>query len=161
MSHDALGEQFHEYRGQHQTWFEGASGAHEMHNAFPDYYEHPEWYHSRLNPNHPGYDAETRQYARDSNRAWDQTHNAVLAVRGKPKAEMDMYRAVPHGVTRIHQGDWVTPSEQYARIHAEGNLGSAGGHVLHARVQAEHLRNDGNYPPEFGYNGPDVEGTIR
>lgn len=70
---------------------------------------------------------------------------------------VDVYRAVPHGVHEINQGDWVTTNPDYAHQHGYGE-GARGSDwpVLHARVPAEHVWTDHNSEDEQGYQGPDL-----
>lgn len=70
---------------------------------------------------------------------------------------VDVYRAVPHGIHSINQGDWVTTNPDYAHQHGygEGPRGSDWP-VLHARVPAEHVWTDHNSEDEQGYQGPDI-----
>ncbi|QGJ94444.1 hypothetical protein SEA_ELITE2014_129 [Mycobacterium phage Elite2014] len=83
-----------------------------------------------------------------------ETMAAVALARGNPKARVTIYRAVPHGVTTINAGDWVSLSEDYAREHGD----TEGMTVLRATVRASQVWWDGNSLYEYGYDGPDTEG---
>lgn len=83
-----------------------------------------------------------------------ETMTAVARARGNPKARVTIYRAVPHGVTTINAGDWVSLSEGYAREHGA----TEGMTVLRATVRASQVCWDGNSLYEYGYDGPDTEG---
>jgi hypothetical protein len=145
----------HEYWGSHQPNIEGP-GAHEVDQIYPDYYERPALYHSFF----PRGSSADREFP-ENNRYHRETRQALMKVRGKPDALMRMYRAAPHGVEHINTGDWVTPSEQYARVHAYQTEHSADDWpVLHADVPAHHLRAAGDYIPEFGYSGPSVKARV-
>ncbi len=109
-------------------------GMHAAHEVYPDIHEHPEYYLSR-------HETSDRKVA-------DETMRALRSTRGRPDAEVPMYRAAPKHVTEIHPGDWVTPSRSYAQQHAagEGNF-----HVIKQTAKARHLLPSGDHPPEFGY----------
>lgn len=47
---------------------------------------------------------------------------AALKAKGKPDADIEIYRAVPKGVKEINSGDWVTTSPAYAKWHGENVL---------------------------------------
>ncbi|AGT13255.1 hypothetical protein SEA_TERMINUS_132 [Mycobacterium phage Terminus] len=83
-----------------------------------------------------------------------ETMTAVARACGNPKARVTIYRAVPHGVTTINAGDWVSLSEDYAREHGD----TEGMTVLRATVRASQVWWDGNSLYEYGYDGPDTEG---
>lgn len=137
------------YRGQHQPVVDEddaylSAGLHEMDRVYPDYYEHPEYYH-QFHTQDP-----------EANRYHQETLNAAMSHRGHPNRVTHMYRAVPKEVNTINTGDWVTPSRTYAKVHGEGALGG-NYRILHAIVPAKALRATGDYAPEFGYAGPPVK----
>ena len=71
-----------------------------------------------------------------------------------------IYRTVPDHVQGednvIHDGDWVTLSRAYARMH--GNLRYTDGfHVLSKVVPANHVYWDGQHLCEFGYDSRQFE----
>jgi len=72
---------------------------------------------------------------------------------GDPDDEVDIYRAVPHNVSTIHHGDWVTTDADYAHQHARQRHGPDWP-VLQARVPQKHVYSDENDPHEQGYQGP-------
>ena len=91
---------------------------------------------------------------------------AVHRVKGNPEAPVTIYRAVPHGVSHIRTGDWVSTSSEYARtMAADGGREDHDGEdnpdhdwpVLKATVPAKHVHTDGNDINEWGYNGPHIE----
>jgi hypothetical protein len=114
---------------------EWAAPMHDVRNALPLAYEHPEYY--------PGGDAESVRQLR--------------AAEGKPDHPVTVYRALPHGQASVNRGDWVSTSASYARRHGESNLSPhTPWHVVRATVPAKHLFNEG-YHTEWGYQGPDVQ----
>jgi len=129
-----------QYRGIHQPDLEGP-GIHNLDELFgPDVYKSPHFYGH-------GDKTNDREAAR-----------ALTRAQGNPEATVDIYRAVPHGVTSINSGDWVTTSPSYARGHAlHADDPSQDMPVLHAQVQAAHVRTGGNDILEWGYTGPPVE----
>ena len=75
---------------------------------------------------------------------------AAYKAKGKPDAEVTVYRAVPKGVKDINNGDWVTTSKNYAQNHGESALGGDY-EIISKKVKAKTLSSEG-YPYEFGYN---------
>ena len=67
-------------------------------------------------------------------------------------ATMFVYRAVPKNVkdSHIRNGDWVTPSREYAQL--EGESISGGYRIIAEEVPAKNLYWDGNSPAELGYD---------
>ena len=79
--------------------------------------------------------------------------SAVRAVKGRRHAIVTVYRAIPHGLkgAKINEGDWVTPSREYAKEHGRSNLNSKY-RVISKRVKAGHLFNDANSINEWGFH---------
>lgn len=75
---------------------------------------------------------------------------AALKTRGKPNAEVEIFRAVPKGVKDINSGDWVSTSKTYAKQHGETTLGGDY-EIISKKVPAKTLSTEG-YPYEYGYN---------
>jgi hypothetical protein len=75
---------------------------------------------------------------------------AAYKAKGKPDAEVTVYRAVPKGVKDINNGDWVTTSKNYAQNHGESAL-NGDYEIISKKVKAKTLSSEG-YPYEFGYN---------
>jgi len=75
---------------------------------------------------------------------------AALKARGKPDAEIEIFRAVPKGVNDINSGDWVSTSKAYAKQHGESTLNGEY-NVVSKKVKANTLSTEG-YPYEYGYN---------
>jgi len=82
------------------------------------------------------------------------------SLRGKPEAELTIYRAVPKGVSGvINPGDWVTPSRKYAELHAK-YFDETGADILEKKVKAKEVYSEGNSIFEFGWN-PKAPGDAR
>lgn len=80
------------------------------------------------------------------------------AARGNPGYQATIYRAVPHGVSVIDAGDWVTISLEYARQHAiQDDDPAHDWPVITAKVNAALLFSEGNDLCEFGYQGERLE----
>jgi nitroreductase len=78
---------------------------------------------------------------------------AVRAVKGKRHAFVTVYRAIPHGLkgAKINEGDWVTPSREYAKEHGRSNLNSKY-RVISKKVKAGHLFNNADSINEWGFH---------
>lgn len=121
-----------EYRGQHQPDPDGVP-MHEAETAFPDVYAHPEYYHF-------------------GSAAYDRSLSLITRVKGDPGARVTVYRAVPPGVERINPGDWVTPSREYAELHAAQDDDPANDWpVVKRNVKARELLTEGNDVNEWGW----------
>jgi hypothetical protein len=73
----------------------------------------------------------------------------IQSIKGKPDAEIEIFRAVPSSVKSINSGDWVTTTKEYAEQH----MGDAKGwHILSKKVKAKDVATDGNSIHEFGYD---------
>jgi hypothetical protein len=80
---------------------------------------------------------------------------AVQSHRGRPDANVTVYRAAPAHVTHINPGDWVTLSKSYAKQHAMQTDNPKEDWPVHAaQVPAHTVRNGGNDIVEWGYHGP-------
>jgi len=89
-----------------------------------------------------------------SNRAEDKKiHDLLVSIRNKPDAHVTIYRAVPKGVTKVNAGDWVTISEEYAKLHGESSVTARFGDydILHTTVHANEIYTDGNSLYEWSY----------
>lgn len=79
------------------------------------------------------------------------TVRILRRFRGKPDAEVTIYRAVPKDAPdEIIDGDWVTINPDYARQHGEGTL-RGDYKVISKTVRADDIYTDGNSIHEFGY----------
>ena len=122
-----------QYRDQHQpTATYGAPGHDLSQLVNEDIYEHPEWYFSM----HEKYN---RLGAR-----------VIQSIRGRPDADVKIYRAVPKGANQINPGDWVTTVPSYAQLHGEGRL-QGEYNLLTSTVKARELVWPGDSMVEFGW----------
>lgn len=129
-------EEFHTGRGYgvgHMPDIDGP-GIHEVDKTYPDFYEHPQWYHY-------------------GDHSYTESTRVIMGARGNPEKPVRIYRAVPKDVgDEINPGDWVTPSRSYAKQHGEGNLGDVPYKILSKTVPAKHVREgSGNSICEWGY----------
>ena len=131
-----------DYRWQHQPSALYGAPAHDLSVLMSDQvYDSPHWYFSTHEP-----------YSREGLKI-------IQDIRGKPDAEVTIYRAVPAGVTEINPGDWVTQVQSYARIHGESNIQrydidgpiGPGFTILSRTVTAKELVWPGDSPVEFGW----------
>ena len=93
----------------------------------------------------------------------EQSYNAIIKARNNPEAEIIIYRAVPKGIDRINDGDFVTLSPKYAELHASsgfvadplgvapGQVGGDAGVVITKKVKVKDVIWDANDVNEFGY----------
>lgn len=134
----------YDYRMHHQApGSEESAPMHDLSQIVPeDIYTKPHFY-TRISPDQP----------------WNlESWRAAKKVRGKPEAMVPIYRATPAGV--INPGDWVTPSEAYARQHAKHYEDPAlDMPVVSKVVPASHLHWDANDINEYGYNPPQESGA--
>lgn len=120
-----------DHRMQHQPDRTGAP-MHDVEGVFPDLYTRPELYVFG-----PEYRASIR---------------VIQGVRGKPDADVTVYRSVPHGVTEINPGDWVSPSRAYAAQHGmHATDPTQDLPVISRVVRASELRTEGNSVSEWGW----------
>jgi hypothetical protein len=107
--------------------------------------------------NGPRYYAPGPQFAGDEfGRSNRESYKVIAAVKGKPDAEVTIYRAVPNdpNITTINQGDFVTLSETYAKLHGAsgyGRMGDEPGKIISQKVKVRDIYFDGNDVNEFGY----------
>lgn len=102
-------------------------------NLMPgDVYDHPEWY-SAMEP-----------------KVIRETMTQLKKVRGKPDAELVIYRAGPVG--EMNPGDWISLSKEYARTHADAQ-DPENFKVWQAKVKAADVRWAMDDLAEFGYWG--------
>jgi hypothetical protein len=101
-----------------------------------------------------------------NNKAIDrEVFSALRAARGKPDADVMIYRAVPKDVNAINPGDWVSTSKAYAKGHGESALGGDY-RILEQKAKAGELYMAGD-PQEFGWHPKEtsaapspLEGTL-
>ena len=85
---------------------------------------------------------------------------AIAAVRrGEKNVKVKVYRAVPTSVKegKLRNGDWVTPSKDYAKMHGEHRL-EGKYRIIEDEVSVDELWWDGNDSREWGFdNGKDYK----
>lgn len=82
--------------------------------------------------------------------------NIIKSNRGTPDALISVYRAVPKESSdsvemKIHPGDWVTTTREYAVRHGQSVLNGKY-RILTKLVKASQLYSDGNSIHEWGYD---------
>lgn len=105
----------------------------------PDIMAHPERY--------TGFPANLRSF-------WP----TIVKAQGNPNATITVYRALPPEFSAINDGDWVTPSLEYARTHLASN-GEPGWRIVAAKVPADSIRFAGDDLMEWGYFGDQAQAT--
>jgi hypothetical protein len=77
----------------------------------------------------------------------------IRSFRGKPDAEVTIYRAVPknESIKDINAGDWVTINRDYAKVHGESVLRGEY-KVLEKKVKAKDIWTNADSIHEFGYD---------
>lgn len=98
------------------------------------------------------YSPKAVQYYGTGNQSMDKdTMGLLQSLRGKPDADVTIYRAVPKGVDQLNAGDWVTVNKQYARDHGEAALGGDFD-IVEKKVKAKDIFTNGDSIHEFGYD---------
>ena len=80
--------------------------------------------------------------------------NALDAIKnGEKDVKVKVYRAVPTSVKegKLRNGDWVTPSKMYAKMHGDNRLDGKY-RIIEDEVPANQLWWDGNDVNEFGFD---------
>jgi hypothetical protein len=136
-----------DYRGLHRAPGRNADNAplHEMTKLYPEdvYGPNAAQYYGHSGGNDPV----DRESAR-----------LIRQFRGKPDAEVTIYRAVPIDVEgTVNPGDWVTLNRKYAHSHGSSQFGPGEYRVIEQKVRAGDLFTDANSIHEFGYD-PEVAG---
>jgi hypothetical protein len=82
-----------------------------------------------------------------------QTLSVFRQVRGKPDADITVYRAVPKGVkeSKLSDGDWVTVNRNYAIEHGEGIL-EGNYKIISQKVKVKDLTTSADSINEQGYH---------
>ena len=81
-------------------------------------------------------------------------NDAMAAIRrGEKDVKVNVYRAVPSSVKegKLRNGDWVTPSRAYAKMHGEHRLGGDY-RIIEDEVPVNELWWDGNDSREWGFD---------
>lgn len=78
-------------------------------------------------------------------------------LRGKPDAEVTIYRAVPSNIdAEINDGDWVAITKQYAIDHGESRF-DGDYKIISKKVRAGDIFTNGDSIQEWGYNPEGAE----
>lgn len=102
--------------------------------GMPDFYQHPEYY------NYGG-------------KEYTESIQALMRIKGKPNAEVTIYRAAPKDKNSLRTGDWVTLSKEKARMETMEE-----GSTIHSfKVKANEIEFAGDDVTEFGYWGHSTE----
>ena len=81
-------------------------------------------------------------------------NDAMAAIRrGEKDVKVKVYRAVPSSVKegKLRNGDWVTPSRAYAKMHGENRL-EGDYRIIEDEVPVNELWWDGNDSREWGFD---------
>ena len=98
------------------------------------------------------YSSRAAQYYGTGSEVMDRkTVGLLQSLRGKPDADVTIYRAVPKGVDKMNAGDWVTVNKQYAKDHGESALGGDFD-IIEKKVKAKDIFTNGDSIHEFGYD---------
>jgi hypothetical protein len=98
------------------------------------------------------YSDKAARYYGTGNKEMDQkTINILQKLRGKPDAEVTVYRAVPKNLkgTEINAGDWITVNREYAKEH--GRRFEGGAKIIEKKVRADEVYTNGDSIHEAGY----------
>ncbi len=79
----------------------------------------------------------------------------VNRLRGRPDADVTIYRAVPNDGGAINRGDWVAITRDYAREHGEGALNGEY-RIITKTVKARDIFTNGDSIQEWGYDPQDA-----
>lgn len=135
-----LGQEVTDYRGSHQApnrefgaTLDDLTGGGEMYPA--DVYS-PKGY----------------QYYGTGNSYDKKAFDIANKFKGKPDAMVEIYRAVPKGVSdEINAGDWVTLTKEYALDHGEGPL-KGDFKIIKKKVKASDIYTNADSIHEWGYD---------
>lgn len=134
-----LYEVIDDYRGTHKSPSpDGGAPLHDLTQIYPDdiYSNKAAQYYGHYGQN---------------NRMDIESIRKIQSLRNKPKAGVQIYRAVPKNVKEINPGDWVTITRDYAKEHGESSL-QGEYKILSKVVSAHKLYTDGNSIHEWGYH---------
>lgn len=106
----------------------------------PDIYTNPRAYQIYGERGTPEYVAQSKK-----------SLELLQKLKGKPDAEITIYRSAPKNVSEIRPGDWVTQNRDYAVSHGESNLNGQY-NIIERKVRADELFTDGNSVNELGYD---------
>lgn len=98
------------------------------------------------------YSAKAAQYYGDGSQLDKTTIKTVQSWRGKPNAEVTIYRAVPKSAPdAINAGDWVGINRQYAENHGDGPL-NGDYKIVSKKVKVSEIYTKGDSIQEWGYH---------
>lgn len=108
------------------------------------------------------YSNKAAEYYGDGNDKMDrQSFGKARLFRGKPDAMVEIYRAVPKGMTGgINPGDWVTINKAYAKEHGESYFDGEYD-ILTKKVRAGDVFTNGDSIHEWGYEPKDISKFSR
>lgn len=86
---------------------------------------------------------------------------AIEDTGGNPDAPVNVYRGVPHGVTDVNHGDWVSPSLSYVQDWTKAMGRKKPMSIIQTQVPAKHLYTDRSTKQEWAYHGPDHQGEVH
>ena len=120
-----------------------------------------------FNPQPDDYFDDPRGYGYDDQEGLEAQRNLKKVLNqikaGDKSAEIVVYRAVPNDVkvSRLQNGDWISPSRQYAVNHGESRFGEGEYRIVEEKIPAKHLWWDGNDIREWGYDNGNEEATAN
>jgi len=93
-----------------------------------------------------------RYYGHGENPAMDKASvEIVKRFANNPNAKVRVYRAVPKGVDKINEGDWVTINKDYAKSHGSSWVDDGDYRIIEMEVPANSLTTSGDSIHEWGY----------
>lgn len=91
--------------------------------------------------------------------SYKESYRALKQIKDNPDEEVTVYRAVPEGVDKINEGDWISLSKTYAKEHGMHESDpSKDMPVISMKVKAKDIGWDGNDINEFSYNPKATDG---
>ena len=99
-------------------------------------------------------------YGKLSDKTYKESFDILKKIKDNPEAEITIYRAT--NGNEINDGDWITLSKEYAKIHNQSSLENKG-NILELKVKAKDIRFAGDDIREFGYfpNNKDKKEEIK
>ena len=115
-----------------------------------DYWTHPEWYGIQYETG--GWESFGR-VQRAMQRAKDLAAKGYSEERIRNRLSITMYRAVPADVKEddFRNGDWITPSRQYAELHGRSNINGPY-RIITKNVLAKNVYWNADSINEWGYD---------
>lgn len=80
--------------------------------------------------------------------------HTIQSARNNPDKPITIYRTIAAGVQDKHMrnGDWITTSLDYAKLHGESQFGKGNYRIITEQVPAKYVWNNGDSIYEFGYD---------